>query len=52
MVYVLAAIGLPTIACMIHAFFNEDKEAVRGGFVLLGLTLAFGVLLLPVIGID
>jgi hypothetical protein len=52
MLYVLAAIGLPTLACMVHAFFTEDREAVRGGFVLLGLTMGFCVLVLPVIGLD
>jgi hypothetical protein len=52
MVYVIAALGLPTIGCLIHAATHDDKESVRGGLVFLGLTMLVGLLLLPFIGID
>lgn len=52
MVYVIASLGIPTVACMVHAYFKGDRESLRGGGVFLGLVVVVGLLLLPVIGVD
>jgi hypothetical protein len=52
MVYVIASLAIPTLACMVHAYVKGDRESLRGGVVFLGLVVLAGVLLLPVIGVD
>lgn len=52
MVYVIASLGLPTIACMVHAFTKDDHESVRGGLYFLGIVVLLGLVLLPIIGFD
>ena len=52
MVYIIASLGIPTVACMVHAHVKGDPESVRGGVVFLGLVLLLGIVLLPVIGVD
>jgi hypothetical protein len=52
MVYVIAALGLPTLACMVHAKKSNDDPSFRGGLVMLGAIVVLGLVLLPVIGVD
>ncbi len=52
MVYIVASLGLPTVACMVHAYVKDDHESLRGGVVFLGLVVLVGLALLPLIGVD
>ena len=52
MVYIIASLGIPTLACMVHAHLKEDRESVRGGVVFLGLVVLIGIVLVPIIGVD
>lgn len=52
MVYVISALGIPTIACMVHARVQGDERAFRGGFVFLGVVAVLGLIALAVAGVD
>jgi hypothetical protein len=52
MIYVITALGIPTLACMAHAKKTGDEPSFKGGIVMLGAIVVLGLLSLPVLGVD
>jgi hypothetical protein len=51
-IYVLTGLGIPTLACMLHARLQDDGDSFQGGLVFLGVTVLLAIAAFPLLGFD